>query len=110
MQPVRYRIFNMASRKALANPQGSRDNGTKIIQWDNDGGPEQEWEMDRGPHGGARFGNGASGKLLANPQGSSANGTEIVQWDMDGGLEQEWALSQDAMAASGSSIWPAARS
>ncbi len=30
-------------RKLLANPQGSRDNGTVIIQWQDDGGPEQEW-------------------------------------------------------------------
>ena len=27
----------------LANPQGSRDNGTTMIQWQDDGGPEQEW-------------------------------------------------------------------
>ena len=46
MRPVPYRISNLASRKLLANPQGSRDNGTKMIQWDDEGGPEQEWVFD----------------------------------------------------------------
>jgi len=36
----------MASRKVLANPQGSHDNGTVMIHWDDDGGPEQEWMFD----------------------------------------------------------------
>ena len=89
---VQYRIANMASGKLLANPQGSRDNGTRIIQWDNDGGPEQAWQLEAGPHGGTRLRNAASGKLLANPQGSRDNGTGIIQWQDDGGPEQEWAL------------------
>src|ERR671933_485200 len=38
-----YRIRNAASGKLLANPQGSRDNGTTMIQWQDDGGAEQEW-------------------------------------------------------------------
>ncbi len=67
---TRYRIGNLASRKLLPDPQGSRDNGTKIIQWDDDGRAEQQWQLDTGPHGGARLRNAASGKLLANPQGS----------------------------------------
>jgi len=50
----RYRIGNLASRKLLANPQGSRDNGSKIIQWDPDGGAEQQWVIDKGPHGDQR--------------------------------------------------------
>ena len=43
----------MASRKLLANPGGSRNNGTVIIQWDDTGGPEQEWLFDP-PLGAAR--------------------------------------------------------
>ena len=38
-----YRIRNAASGKLLANPQGSRNNGTTMIQWQDDGGAEQEW-------------------------------------------------------------------
>jgi hypothetical protein len=30
----------------LANPQGSPNNGTELIQWQGDGGPEQEWLFD----------------------------------------------------------------
>ena len=87
-----YRIRNLASRKLLANPQGSRDDGTRIIQWDDDGGPEQAWQLEQGPNGQTRLRNLASGKLLANPQGSRDNGTEIIQWRDDNGPEQEWAL------------------
>lgn len=89
---VRYRILNLASRKLLADPQASREDGTRIIQWDNTGGAEQQWVIDRGPHGGTRIANLASGKLLANPQGSSNNGTEMIQWQPTGGPEQEWNL------------------
>jgi hypothetical protein len=87
-----YRIRNAASGKLLADPQGSRDDGTRIIQWDDTGGPDQAWQLDRGPHGQTRLWNVASGKLLANPQGSRDNGTEIIQWREDGGPEQEWVL------------------
>ena len=80
----------MASRKLLANPQGSRSNGTKIIQWDDTGGPEQAWSLEPAPGGGTKFRNMASGKVLANPQGSRDNGTTMIQWDDTGGPEQEW--------------------
>ena len=46
MRAVAYRIRNMARGKVLANPQGSRNNGTVIIQWDDTGGREQEWLFD----------------------------------------------------------------
>ena len=74
----------MASRKLLANPQGSRDNGAKMIQWDDTGGPEQAWSLEPAPGGGAKIRNMASGKVLANPQGSRDNGTEMIQWDDTG--------------------------
>lgn len=40
------RIRNVASRLILADPQGSAQNGTSIIQWQDDGGPEQEWVIE----------------------------------------------------------------
>ncbi len=89
-----YKIGNLASGKLLANPQGSRDNGTRIVQWDDDGGPEQRWELAPGPNGGVVLRNLASGKLLANPQASPNDGTEMIQWDADGGAEQEWSLER----------------
>jgi Ricin-type beta-trefoil lectin domain-like len=46
MQTVPYRIRNMASRKLLANPQGSRSNGTPMIQWEDTGETDQEWSFD----------------------------------------------------------------
>jgi hypothetical protein len=92
MQRVAYRIQNMASRKLLANPQGSRSNGTKIIQWDDTGGPEQAWSHEPAPGGGTKLRNMASGKVLANPQGSRDNGTEMIQWDDTGETDQEWTF------------------
>jgi Ricin-type beta-trefoil lectin domain-like len=89
---TRYRIANLASGKLLADPQGSRDNGTKIVQWDDDGGAEQRWELESGRHGGVLLRNAASGKVLANPQGSQEDGTEMIQWDAYGGPEQEWTI------------------
>ena len=46
MQVIPYRIRNLASGKLLANPQGSRNNGTAMIQWDDTGGAYQEWTFD----------------------------------------------------------------
>ena len=87
-----YKIANLASAKLLADPQGSRDSGTKIVQWDDDGGAEQRWELEGGRHGGVLLRNAASGKVLANPHGSQSDGTEMIQWDAEGGPEQEWSL------------------
>ncbi len=46
MRPVPHRIRNLASGKLLANPEGSRNNGTKMIQWDDTGGADQAWLFD----------------------------------------------------------------
>ena len=90
MRPFPHTIRNLASGKALANPQGSRTNGTEMIQWDDTGGPDQAWSLEPGPNGGLRIRNLASRKVLAVPEGSRANGTVVVQWDDTGGREQEW--------------------
>ncbi len=92
MRPIAYRLRNLASRKLLANPGGSRDSGAKIIQWDDSGGPEQAWTLEPVPGGGAQLRNAASGKVLANPQGSRDNGTELIQWDDRGESDQVWTL------------------
>ncbi len=46
MRSIHHRIRNLASGKLLANPQGSRANGTKMIQWDETGGAEHEWAFE----------------------------------------------------------------
>ena len=46
MQAVVHRIRNMASRKLVANPAGSRNNGTTMIQWEDTGEADQEWLFD----------------------------------------------------------------
>ena len=78
----------MASRKLLANPQGSRTNGTKIIQWDDTGGPEQAWSLEPAPGGGAKLRKVASGKVLAKPQGPRDHGTEMNLRGATGGTDQ----------------------
>jgi hypothetical protein len=90
MHALPHRIRNVASGKLLANPEGSRTNGTEIIQWDETGGVEQAWSLERGSHGGIVIRNMASRKLLADPQGARENGTKVIQWDDTGGVEQEW--------------------
>ena len=87
-----YRIGNLASRKLLANPQGSRQDGTTIIQWEATGEADQEWQLQRGRSGGTLLVNAASGKVLANPQGSQANGTQMIQWEPTGEPDQEWLI------------------
>ncbi len=90
MRATPYRIHNMASGKLLANPQGSRNNGTEIIQWDDTGGPDQAWSLESRAGGGTTIRNMASRKLLANPQGSRSNGTVMIQWEDTGETDQEW--------------------
>src|SRR5918998_1039614 len=90
MQRIAYRIHNMASRKLLANPQGSRTNGTKMIQWDDTGGGDQARGVGTAPRGRAQLPQPASRKLLANPQGSRNNGTTMIQWEDTGETDQEW--------------------
>ena len=92
MRPVGVTIRNLASRKLLADPQGSLEDGTKIIQWQDTGESDQMWTLEPGRHGGVRIRNLASRKVLANPQGSQDNGTVIIQWQDTGESDQEWVF------------------
>ena len=92
-------IRNLASGKLLANPEGSRDSGTQMIQWDDTGGPEQAWGLEPQPGGGAAIRNRASGQLLAVPGGSRDNGANVIQWEDTGGREQEWLFDPPPGAA-----------
>jgi hypothetical protein len=83
----------------------SQDNGTKVIQWDCNGGDNQLWRLV--PVGDydeivAKH----SGKCLDVWNWSQDNGTKVIQWECHGGDNQLWRRSIPVTAASGSKDCP----
>ncbi len=71
---------------------GSPDNGTPIIQWDQHGGNNQQFRIE--PLGDNQFALRAvhSGKVLDVSGISRENGAQIHQWDWVGGNNQRWRI------------------
>ncbi len=80
------------SLKVMDAMNGSPDNGTPIIQWDQHGGNNQQFRIE--PLGDNQFALRAvhSGKVLDVSGISRENGAQIHQWDWVGGNNQRWRI------------------
>jgi len=86
-----YRIVNANSGSVVDDPAGSTANGTKLIQWQTNGGSNQQWTA-TAVGSFWTFTNAASGKLMDDPGSSTASGTQLVQWQSNGGSNQQWSV------------------
>ena len=87
-----YKLVNRRSGKALDVYQASLQDGANLVQWADNGGPNQRWHVtDVG--GGYRtlFGQN-SGRVLSIWQTSTADGANAVQWVENSGGDQQWEL------------------
>lgn len=79
------------SGKCLDVSGASSNNGAPIIQWDCNGGQNQQWRLV--PVGSYyRIVARHSGKCLDVTGASRVNGAQVIQWDCHGGDNQLWSL------------------
>ena len=82
-----YYIVNESSGKVLDDPNFSTSNGTKVIQYQLNGGANQLWNIEQVKSGYDVVVNSYSGEVLADPNNSGSNGTKIVQQEAQRRLE-----------------------
>jgi hypothetical protein len=85
---------NQNSGFCLAINAGSTENAARAIQWNCQGGTEQDWRLDLRPSGNYAIRNDHSGQCLAMGGGSTTAGAEVLQWPCEGDshAEQMWSL------------------
>lgn len=90
-----YRIVSRAAGKPFGVAWASKDDGAKIIQFTDDGDPDQRWKLVDAGSGYFNVINENSGKALDNPEGSTADGTQMQQWTIwgTGNSNQQWAIT-----------------
>jgi hypothetical protein len=70
----------------------SRSAGAWVIQWPNNGDPNQRWQFDDLGDGTVRIVSANSGLVLDVGGASTAPGAQVIQWGWDGGLNQKWRV------------------
>ncbi len=70
----------------------SADDGATAIQWADNGGSNQKWQLLYDGAGYFKIKNVNSGKLLDVPSSSTADGTQLNQWSDNGGANQKWVF------------------
>jgi len=88
-----YRFLNLNSGQALDVNGGSTVNGAGIIQWPQNGGNNQQWQITDNGGGYYKIANRNSGQALDVNMSSTANGAGIIQWPWNGGNNQQWQLT-----------------
>ncbi len=88
--PTYYKIKNKNSGKLADVNGGSLADGTKIIQWPDNGGDNQRWQLIDAGSGYYKIKNKKSAKLMDVSDGSTANSAQIVQMADNGSDSQLW--------------------
>ncbi len=90
-----YRIVSRASGKPIGVCYASTADGACILQFTDDGDPDQRWQLVNAGAGYFNVINANSGKALDNPGGSTADGTQMQQWTIwgSGNSNQQWLIS-----------------
>jgi hypothetical protein len=88
-----YRFLNLNSGLALDVNGGSTVNGAGIIQWPQNGGNNQQWQITNNGGGYYKVTNRNSSLALDVNGSSTANGAGIIQWTWNGGNNQQWQLT-----------------
>ncbi|OKI12909.1 galactosylceramidase [Streptomyces sp. CB03911] len=88
-----YTLVNVNSGKVLdASGRGTTD-GTPVIQWDANGGANQQWRLTAVPGGYCTVTGVASGKVLTVAGNSVVPGAGLNLWTGDGSTGQQWLVA-----------------
>ncbi|RKE17384.1 RICIN domain-containing protein [Streptomyces sp. TLI_171] len=81
------------SGKALDDPGHSTAQGTQMVTWTPNSGPNQRWTFTQQADGSYQLVNGESNLCLDVNGGSTAAGAQIIQWACTGGSNQRWTVT-----------------
>ncbi|GMA16178.1 RICIN domain-containing protein [Deinococcus metallilatus] len=87
-----YAVLNMCSGKGLDVQNASTANGASVMQWDYQGGTNQQWTLQATDSGYFKLVARHSGKALEVYGWATANGSRVGQWGYGGGTNQQWKL------------------
>lgn len=87
-----FKFVNQKSGKLIDVSGGSTADGGNIIQWRDNGGNNQRWQLQYDGKGYFKIKNVNSGKLMDVASGSTSNGGNILQWTDNGGDNQKWRI------------------
>jgi uncharacterized protein (DUF1800 family) len=96
-QPSAY--FNLVARhsaKCLHGADASAADATSVVQWDCNGGENQQWSVESAADGYYRIVARHSGKALEVSEASLDDGAPVVQNSPNGGPNQQWTLEPGA--------------
>ncbi|PBC67378.1 ricin-type beta-trefoil lectin protein [Streptomyces sp. TLI_235] len=82
-----------ASGKALDDPGHSTVQGTQLVTWAPNGGPNQSWVFTQQSDGSYQVVNGESNLCMDVKDGSTAAGAQVIQWACTGGGNQRWVVT-----------------
>ena len=89
-----YRIANRLTGKPFGVSGASTANGAQIVQWTDDGDPDQQWTLLDAGGGWYNLVDVNSGLALDDTNGSTANGNKMQQWALGtGNSNQQWQIN-----------------
>ncbi|MFZ5989731.1 MAG: RICIN domain-containing protein, partial [Bacillota bacterium] len=87
-----YKLVNKNSSKLVDVKDASTADGAAIIQWRDNGGSNQQWQLIDVGGGYKKIVCLNSGKVLDVKDQSTANGGSVILWSYNGGANQQWRL------------------
>jgi YVTN family beta-propeller protein len=85
-----YLIQNVNSGLVLGVLGASMTEGASIVQWTNDGSPDQVWILNQLPSGAYVISDTNSGYVIGVLGASLSAGASLVQWQSNGSPDQDW--------------------
>jgi hypothetical protein len=89
-----YVLVNRNSGKVLDDRAFATNNGAAVVQWERNGGANQQWQFIDSGDGYYRLQNRNSGKVLDDFNWSKAAGSGIGQWSDLNGTNQQFQLAE----------------
>jgi GH43 family beta-xylosidase len=87
-----YHIVNQNSGKLIGVQNASGAPGANLVQWNDNGTPDHNWELVPLGNGYYHIVNQNSGLLMAVNGASTAPGTQVTQWTNNGTPDHNWQL------------------
>ncbi len=88
----RVTLTSAHSGKVLEVESGSQDDGANVVQWEENGGANQQWDITDLGNGYYSIRAAHSGKSMDVYEWSEEDGGDIRQWEYSGGDNQQWEL------------------
>ena len=97
----RVTFTSVHSGKLLEVASGSHDDGANVVQWENNGSANQQWDIVNLNNGYYSIRAAHSGKSLDVYEWSTEDGGEIRQWEYFGGENQQWQIVNEGNGSYG---------